>query len=332
MINKVNHSSGGVNLSKAMKIFEFHFNPKAKPDLVFDSFCYEPSNAQEKKLGNLCVIGELKSTIPQNQKLVANLAQLLKKEYYSGTSSETALKRALKKANEFLGEKTKQGNISWLGNLSMAVLSLDDLSLNFSKDGSVKILLLRPGQITDMGKPLEIEEFEPYPLKIFTNIVGGRFLENDKVLVVTRQVFEFFSNRDFLEKISFITDERGLRAFFKEKGGDLNQLNGICFLILLGKEKSSKSALVFEKPAFRLSLKEILSPFSKILARVKGWSHKTSLPRISFQKPRLSLSSPLAFLPKIKLKKPLWSFHPRFLNCLESSLTGRTNEPKRIFY
>ena len=32
-----------------MQVFEFHFNPKAKTDSSFDSFCYEPENIYEKK-------------------------------------------------------------------------------------------------------------------------------------------------------------------------------------------------------------------------------------------------------------------------------------------
>jgi hypothetical protein len=303
-----------------MKIFEFHFNPEAKPDFVFDSFCYEPSNTQEKKLGNLYVIGELKNTIPQNQRLINNLAQLLKREYYSGSFAEPALKRTLKKANEFLAEKTKLGNISWLGNLSMVVLSLDNLNLNFSKDGSIKILLLRPGQITDMGKPLEIEEFEPYPLKIFTNIVGGKFLENDKILILTKEVFDFFSNRDFLEKISFITDERGLRIFFKEKGDDLAQLNGICLLILLAKEGASKSELVFKKPALHLSLKEMFSPLSKILIRAKNNLPQVSLPRIRFQRPKLSLP---------RLEKPSLNFSIARLKLRKVKLGWQEEQTKK---
>lgn len=34
-----------------MKVFEFHFNPQLRPDLIFDSFCYEPENIYEKRMG-----------------------------------------------------------------------------------------------------------------------------------------------------------------------------------------------------------------------------------------------------------------------------------------
>ena len=70
-----------------MKFFEFHFNPKSKEDLVFDSFCYEPEKAYEKKLGNLYMVGLLNNTLPQNQRLLKRLAEVIKKKYYSSKTN-----------------------------------------------------------------------------------------------------------------------------------------------------------------------------------------------------------------------------------------------------
>jgi len=281
-----------------MKIFEFHFNPGAKPDLIFDSFCYEPGSSQEQKLGSLYIIGELKNALPQDSRLINNLAFLLKREYYSGSLPEAALKKALKKANDFLSEKTKLGNVSWLGNLSLTVISLHDLDLIFSKDGKTKVFLLRPGHITDIGKTLEIEEFEPYPLKIFTNIVGGKFLENDKIIILTEEVFEFFSKTALLEKISLAPDQKALKELFQNKEKEFSSLRGICFLLFLTKEISPKSELIFKKMATPLSLKDVFSParrffstfcqiFSKLDFSIK-LLNGMSLPKINW--PQLKVS------------------------------------------
>ncbi len=269
-----------------MKIFEFHFNPNHQEDHIFDSFCYEPSSYKEKKLGSLYVIGELKNAIPQNSKLISNVALLLKREYYSASSPEQGIKKALKKANDFFSDRTKTGNVSWLGNLSLTVISLHDFDLNFSKDGKIKMLLLRPGQVTDIGRNFEIEEFEPYPLKIFTNIVNGRFLENDKVLVLTDRVFEIFSKNDLLEKLSLIQDQKSLKEFFRSREKDFVEISGICFLLFLSKENLPKSALTFKKVVPPISLKEIIAPLVKVFSiRFK----RKPRPKLNLKMPKISL-------------------------------------------
>jgi hypothetical protein len=277
-----------------MKIFEFHFNPNSKPDLIFDSFCYEPSNNQERRLGSLYVVAELKNAIPQNSRLIQNLALLLKREYYFGNSSEQALKKALKKANEFLSERAKTGNVSWLGNLSLVAISLNDYEIAFSKDGKLKTLLLRSSQITDIGKTLEIEEFEPYPLKIFTNIISGRFLENDKIMVLTEEIFDLFLKIGFLDKIANAQDQKELKSLFRDKEKEFSDVCGICFLIFLSKESFPKSALTFKKMISPLSLKEIFAPIRRIFLK------------LSLKKP---LALPNLFLKlKLKLRKPALRF------------------------
>ncbi|MCG2688446.1 hypothetical protein L6250_02300 [Candidatus Parcubacteria bacterium] len=279
-----------------MKIFEFHFNPNHQEDLIFDSFCYEPSSYKEKKLGSLYIVGELKNAIPQNSRLISNLALLLKREYYAASSPEQGIKKALKKANDFLSDRTKTGNVSWLGNLSLTVISLHNFDLNFSKDGNIKMLLLRPGQITDIGRNFEIEEFEPYPLKIFTNIVNGRFLENDKVLILTNQVFEIFSKNGLLEKLSLIQDQKGLKEFFRSREKDFVEASGICFLLFLSKENLPKSVLTVSRAISPISLKEIIAPlvrvFSNGLNWIKKifWGKKKSWPKLNFKMPKISLS------------------------------------------
>ncbi len=278
-----------------MKIFEFHFNPGAKPDLIFDSFCYEPAGAKEQKLGSLYIVGELKNAIPQNSRLIYNLALLLKREYYFSSSSEQGIKKALKKANDFLSDRTKTGNVSWLGNLSMAVVSLHNFDLNFSKDGKIKMLLLRPDKITDIGRNFEIEEFEPYPLKIFTNIVNGKFLENDKILLLTDQVFETFLKSGLLEKLSLIQDQKTLKELFKTKEKEFSEISGICFLLLLSKEDLPKSALTFKKISAPISLKEVLAPLFRFFS---GKSFKKLIPKVSL--PKISL--PKISKPSINLK------------------------------
>jgi len=86
--------------------------------------------------------------------------------------------------------------------LNFGVLSLKSLDLSFTKTGSLKILLIRDKQITDIGKSLELQEINPYPLKIFFNTVSGKLVENDIIVVLTQEIFNFFYEQKILSKIA----------------------------------------------------------------------------------------------------------------------------------
>ncbi len=223
-----------------MQIFELHFNPKLKEGAVFDSFIYEPENIYEKKLGSLYVVGELQNALPTDKNFLDNLSKILKEKYYtlSLKAPEKALSESLKKANDFLYEEVKKENVSWLGNLNLAILSLKDFNLVFTKTGTVKILLIRGDQIIDIGKNLEPGEIEPYPLKVFFNVVSGQIVDDDKILVLTQDVYQLFQREKIIEKIAKteVLEEKNLRQIlpsqlFEEESS--LKTSGICFLAIV---------------------------------------------------------------------------------------------------
>ncbi len=286
-----------------MRFFELHFNPQKidTPDFVFDSFCYTPENVYERKLGYLFAAGELKNVLWQNVKLLDSLALELKKRYYSGplkSSPETSLKESLRKANEFLENLAKQGEVSWLGNLNFVVLNLtqgkrDVFDINFAKVGGMKVLLLRPGKIMDIGKDLEYSEIEPYPLKVFGNIVSGKLAKDDVVAVLTKEVFDFFAEKNLLAEIARITPEldfgKKLREILKKRESELSKISGLLLLCLLTKEewlenKKGATSLLFQKTAEKFSLtstikKALLPAISRFK---KNLRFRVSLPSLPF--------------------------------------------------
>lgn len=233
-----------------MQIFELYFNPKINEDRFFDSFVYEPENVYEKKLGSLYVVGELKNALPQNSRLLDNLTNAVKGRYYtiSFNIPERAISESLKKANEFLAEEVKKENVSWLGNLDFALISIKNFDLIFTKTGDIKILLIRGGQIMDIGKNLDIQEIDPYPLKIFFNIVLGKLVLNDIILVVTEDIYSFFLRQNIIKKIAQCEtlDEKRIKEILpqsllaKKEGA---RISGICFLAVL-----DQKTLVEKKP------------------------------------------------------------------------------------
>lgn len=272
-----------------MRIFELHFNPEAKEDLIFDSFCYEPENIYEKRLGSLYMVGELRNTLPQNSRFLDNIAQVIKGKYYAFPlqTPEQSFKESLKQVNEFLSGEVSKENVSWLGNLNFAVLSLKNFDLNFTKVGGLKILLLRAAEIIDIGGNLELQDIEPYPLKIFVNIVSGKLDVNDKILVLTKEVFEFLTateknqksykpNQNSIQEIAKMPvgfDEKKLREILKAKEKGLSEISGVCLLIdlseVLAKDREEKPKIVtFRKEVEKFSIREALSPLIRLLVKV----------------------------------------------------------------
>jgi len=301
-----------------MQIFEFHFNPRAKSDLIFDSFCYEPANVYEKRLGGLYMLGFLKNTLPQNAGFLENLQKTVKERFYKTISStaERSLKDSLKRANEFLEKITRDGDVSWLGNLSFAVISLKDFDLNFTKVGDLKIILLRHGQIIDIDQKLKFEDIEPYPLKIFGNIVSGKLAENDVILVLTKDIFESFVKEGILKKLaelslspSLVEDLRKFKNILNGKKEKLSEISGICLLALLTKEVSikQKETLVQKKIfSFKKIFKPLISPlvnvFKLLKFSIKKPAFKITIPKIKFQLPKLQFQIKIK-MPKLQLPK-----------------------------
>lgn len=282
-----------------MQIFEFHFNPKNKEDLIFDSFCYEPENVYEKRMGSLYMLGALKNVLPQNVRFLDKLARYIKEKYYKTVSitSEKSLKDTLKKSNEYLEKIAKMGDVSWLGNLSFSVITIKNFELNFTKTGDLKIYLIRKGQVMDTDQKLNLEDFEPYPLKIFGNIVSGKLAENDIILVLTKSMSDIFFQEKLLSDIARVSLSENLKEatkkikdIFNIKKEKLTKATGAALLILLSKEVMPKEreTLIPKKNLNVFSLKDSFAPILK----------KIKIPKI----PLISIKKPLIQLPKLNLK------------------------------
>lgn len=313
--------------------------------MIFDSFCYEPGNVYEKRLGSLFLAGELKNTLPQNARFLDNLANFLKKQYYSAParfSPETALKEGLKRTNEFLEKIMKGGDVSWLGNLNSVAFNLvlcrnKWWEINFTKTGDIKILLLRDGEIIDMGKNLEFQDIEPYPLKIFGNIVSGKLIEGDMVLVITKDVFSVFNESQnifvasrqkskkgkisprfpsVIEQIAGIAPFDGdegkkVKEILKTKEKELLKTSGICLLCFLTKETwaadKKPKIFTFQREAEKFSVLQVFQPLvdgsrSLKLKFLKGLEKLKQAPKkfLKFGKPRTK-----SRIKKLKIKTSL---------------------------
>ena len=291
-----------------MQVFEIHFNPNKKGEKFFDSFVFEPENVYERHLGSLYIAGDLSSAPSAHPKFLENLAQVIKTKYYtlSAKSPERALSESLKKANKFLAEQVQKENVSWLGNLNVAIVASKKLDLSFAKTGTIKILLLRDGEIIDLSRNLDLQEIDPYPLKIFFGTASGKLEENDIVLVLNKEVYDFFLDHDLLQKIASVDsfDEKRLKAIFPQslfgtsKGA---KVSGVC---LIGVTK--KEAPLNEKPQTLQFQREdhfSLAPLLKPLLTIKKIIRNIPFPSVFQKKRKKKRHLPKFFLTHNPLKR-----------------------------
>ena len=220
-----------------MKAFEFHFNPEASETKIYETFVYEPGNEAEERSGYLYLAGYLTNVLPQNSKLLDNLASVVKKEYYQDGKG---LKQGLEKGNGFLTLETKKENVSWLGNLNFVILSLsvpasdqDSQELNFTKTGDIKVLLVREDEIVNISNDLDSRAATDDPTKIFKNVSTGKLLFDDKIIVFNRDIFDFFTSKNLIKRIAASKTEKELKKVFDFYKKELSRISGFCLFVVL---------------------------------------------------------------------------------------------------
>lgn len=219
-----------------MRVFELHFNPRGNRNSIFDTFVYKPASQEENNLGPLCMAGELTKALPQNNDFLNNLGNAIKDAFYSKKN----FSESLREANNFLDKEAKSGNVNWLGNLNFAILNISDSILHFTKVGDIKILLLRGEEILDVSQNLELQDQEPYPMKVFSNTASGKLLNQDKIIILTQDVFYAISQGDeLLNQLALVNREKELKNFFKTNKNVLSNASGICLLITEGNMPSA---------------------------------------------------------------------------------------------
>lgn len=317
-----------------MKIFEFQFNPKARKDRFFRVFSFGGGEGEAPELGGLYIVGELANALPSNAQFLERLAAAIRKEYYGsgqeledprsglrkdkGASPPAKLKLALRKANEFLAEETKKGNVDWLGNLHFAVLAFIPgeaaSSFYFTKVGAIKMWMARNGALVDVGKNLEDVGAGEQPSKVFGNVVAGRVAAEDRVMVCTKDVFDLFAKENMLRDFAFLQEEKQFSRVFRDKKGELGLLSGIFFFALV--EAAEQAPLAGQAPRkpqergkgktgtgrqnllpFRLPERRLLWPPTLPFKSLP----RPFLPHISA--PRISL--PSLAIPKVSIPHPL---------------------------
>jgi len=250
-----------------MEVLEICFNPKRHKEVLFESFVFKPKNIYEEKLGSLVLTQCLKIFSEKEIEILPKLADLAKKTFFQKTSfgQLKSFKECLKKINEFLHKEIKEGK-NILGNLSVAIFSVKNQNLFFSKFGEIEIFLQRENKIFDIGKQKEKKQ---KIFNFFSQIFSGKIKNGDCLLILSTEVADFFKKEKIIsqiEKIQPLT-EKELKKIFSLKKEKLKDLRGGFLLIKFEKEK--KAPKKFQSQNYSFSFAEIDQFF--ILEKIKQY-------------------------------------------------------------
>lgn len=280
-----------------MKFLEFYFNPKGREHTTYGSFCYKPATSEEKKLGYLGIAGELANILPPNEKLLGEIAETIKNAYYSTNQTvQQATEKALEAANTLLDSLRKKGNVSWLGNLHLALFAVAGEELYFTKTGTLKFLLARDGELLDIGKHLEASQ-AINPMRSFSHVVMGKVSRGDYLFCITKDVFRFFEATGILQQLAYLQggkEEKTIKTLLKQHEKQFKDYSGLVLLALVEKIEQPSA------PARKISLPQIPPIIPRISAKQRGGSLKKILPRAP-KLPRISMGR----MSKVRIRLPL---------------------------
>jgi len=226
-----------------MKNFQLFFNPNSG-DKIYDTFCFEPENRKEEKLGNLYMAG----ATSKGTSVLSPLAENIKNEYYKNyeDSSIESLKRSLEKANEFLLSERAKNKVGWLDNLDFTILTIDsNFHINFVKIGKLKTFILREDEILNIGT----QEEQINSNNIFQNIITGDLMQGNKILILNQDISNLLEKDNILERLAKCSI-KSINPIFKSKKEVLKNLFGFCLLIALFPRKRKLIKISFPRINF----------------------------------------------------------------------------------
>lgn len=155
-------------------------------------------NIDQKHLGTILGIFEIKDTSEDSAYIVNFLASIVKKTYFNTKkkTSTDSFEATLAKINLSLSELARHGNINWIGKIDAVICSFSNNEINFSVSGDAKILLLRNQKLVEISNDLSPKDEAANPLKTFTDIASGRLKDGDKLILTTDDISHIFTLSD----------------------------------------------------------------------------------------------------------------------------------------
>jgi len=189
-------------------------NKKLAPYIEIVNF--SSRNIDQKKLGTVLGIFEIKDLSEDSAYIVNFLSSVAKKTYFAShqKNADESFESALAKVNLSLAEIANQGNVNWIGKIDAVMCSIFENQINFSVSGDAKVLLLRGGQLSEISANLSPKDEAVNPLKTFTDIASGKLEIGDKLILTTDDISHIFTLED-LEKNANSFSEKDFSQFLK---------------------------------------------------------------------------------------------------------------------
>lgn len=182
------------------------FYKNSEENVYFDILSCQGSTNQEKNLGSLFIISQVKFSTGDLSYMVSLISSLAKREFYSATSLQEqnpkeAFSQTLKKLNEVLEEFFQ--NKDFKLNIGLVVITGENIFI--SRLGKFRINLARNDQFIDILNNVDLFNKDAAGEKQFSNIISGKLQRNDKL-------FAFFPTR------SVVSREKQLNDVFLKEG------------------------------------------------------------------------------------------------------------------
>ncbi len=189
------------------------FYKNGEANVYFDILSCQGSTNQEKNLGSLFIVSQVKYSTGDLSYMVSLISSLAKREFYSATSVQEqnpkeAFSRTLKKLNEVLEEFFQNKDFK----LNIGLVAITGENIFISRLGKFKINLARNDQFIDILNNVDLFSKDTAGEKQFSNIISGKLQQNDKL-------FAFFPTRSITSREKQLNDVflKGGQEEFQQK-------------------------------------------------------------------------------------------------------------------
>ncbi|EKD56702.1 MAG: hypothetical protein ACD_58C00118G0001 [uncultured bacterium] len=158
---------------------------------------------QKINKGSIFAVVEINNTWFSSAQIGQSIINALVREYARSSNSSDLVnfELSLKKVNETLGKITQNGETEWIGKLNSCLVLVCNDQIHIAKTGKAEGLLIRQNKINSITDGFN-QNPDLHPLKTFSDIISGSLLPNDKVLITSPKIFEYFSKESLKQIIS----------------------------------------------------------------------------------------------------------------------------------
>ncbi|MDO8655099.1 MAG: hypothetical protein Q7R48_01575 [bacterium] len=240
-----------------MKIFEFSFNPKADRDWVRRLL-----HKQER----VFLLGELERPLPRDRKLLDELFDVAESAWQPKlSSSKTLVRAALKRINQLLALRQKQGSIDWLGHLHCFLLFVGPgrkttIPMYAAALGTVRAFLVRNKKLTEIQGPSEKASL--VAPQAFGSMISGTLVPGDRLFLFTKGLSQPLIKDKLLQEILNLEKESDMQSLFRKKRAHFAKTSGLLSVITIPLSKTGNAsspalfnhALSFPHPSIHINV------------------------------------------------------------------------------